>query len=143
MKSFVCEKMGRVIVLHLGKGELLLESIEQELQRLNVRNAVLLSCIGSLRKCVFHYITSTSDLATDSFASIEKPLELSAMQGIVLNGKAHFHLVISDEDRVYSGHLEGGCEVQYLMEISLLELLDTSLERRTDEYGILYIDEIK
>ena len=143
MRSFIGGKPGRMLVVHLKKGEFLLESIEEELKRQNIKHAVLLSCIGSLRKAVFHYIVSTDDLATDKFLTLERPIELAAVQGLVLDGKAHFHMVLSDDDKTYTGHLEEGCEIQYLAEISLLEIENVNLERRTDEFGILYIDEKK
>lgn len=141
MKSFVGKDYGRVVVTHLGKGELFLESIQNEIDRLGIKNAVLLSCIGSLRKCVFHIIKTTTDDAVDEVMTIEEPIEVSAVQGVILDGKPHFHLVLSDTNRAYTGHLEEGCEVQYLMEIAIMEINDLNLERRKDDFGILYIEE--
>lgn len=140
MRSFIGNEYGRVLVMHLGKGELLLESIQSEIDRLGIKNGVLLSCIGSLRKCVFHVITTTTDDSVDEVLTLEEAIEVSAVQGLILDGKPHFHLVISDTNKAYTGHLENGCEVQYLMEIAIMEVKDLDLERRKDEFGILYID---
>ena len=141
MKSFTSQEYGRVVVIHLGKGELLQESISAELQRLGISNAILLSCIGSLRKLTMHVIADTNDLATNEFVTIEEPIEIGAVQGIVLNGEPHFHIVCSAPgNRHFTGHLEDGCEVQYLVEISLVEIKDMRLTRRLDEFNISYID---
>ena len=141
MKSFIAQDYGRVIVMHLGKGDLLQESIASELKRLGVANAILLSCIGSLRKLTMHVIASTDDVSTDEFMTIEEPIEIGAMQGIVLNGEPHFHIVCSAPgNRHFTGHLENGCEVQYLAEISLVEIKDMRLTRRLDAFNISYID---
>ena len=141
MKSFIANEYGKIIVIHLGKGELLQESIARELDRLGVKNAILLSCIGSLRKLTLHVIADTNDLATNEFITLEEPIEIGAVQGLVLNGEPHFHIVCSAPgNRHFTGHLEDGCEVQYLAEISLLEVRDMRLTRKLDQFGIGYID---
>ena len=141
MRSFVTDNYGRFVVLHLSKGDLVLESIKEELSRLGIKNAVMLSAIGSLRKLAFHTITELADVSVDEFVTLERPFELGAMQGLVLNGEPHIHLICSDPKQMYLGHLEPGSEVQYLMEMSFLEVLDLDLTRRKDQFGIPYIDE--
>jgi predicted DNA-binding protein with PD1-like motif len=136
MRTYTYEKYGRTIVMHLGKGEKVLECIKSECERLGVKNAVLLSCIGSLRHAQFHIITTTEDKSTDDVLVLDTPMEVSAVQGIIANGQPHFHMVISDPERVYTGHMEENCETQYLMEIAILEVLDMNLIRKQDEFGI-------
>ena len=142
MKSFISEKRGRVVTMHLQKGELLVESIREEADRLGIDNAVLLCAIGSLRKIVMHVILTTDDLAQNQYLTVEEPIELGAMQGLILNGEPHFHFTCSAPGgRSYTGHVEEGCEVQYLVELSFMELEGIDVERRLDEYGICYIAE--
>lgn len=142
MKSFVSEKSGRVVTMHLQKGERLVESIRDEAGRLGIENAVLLCAIGSLRKIVMHVILTTDDQAENQYMTIEEPIELGAMQGLILNGEPHFHFACSAPGgKNYTGHVEEGCEVQYLVELSFMELTGLEVERRLDEYGICYITE--
>lgn len=141
MTNFLANEYGRVIVIHLGKGELLLESIQRALEEQGIKNAVLLSAIGSLRKLSMHIIMDTDDKATNNFLVVEKPFELCSMQGLVLDGVPHFHMVCSAPgNESFCGHVEPGCEVQYLMEIALMEVRDMDLTRRRDAFGIDYID---
>ena len=141
MTNFLANEYGRVIVIHLGKGELLLESIQRALEEQGIKNAVLLSAIGSLRKLSMHIIMDTDDKATNNFLVVEKPFELCSMQGLVLDGVPHFHMVCSAPgNESFCGHVEPGCEVQYLMEIALMEVRDMDLPRRRDAFGIDYID---
>lgn len=143
MRKFECTEYGRVIVMHLGKGELLLETITDELKKSGVKNAILTSGIGSLRKLEAHAIGATSDQPSDYYISEEKPIELGGMQGIVLDGTPHIHMVCSAPNgETFVGHLEPGCEVQYLVELSFIEVKDMKLTRRTDEHGIGYIDRL-
>lgn len=140
MRTYTTENLGRVVVIHLGKGEPILESVEAEISRLQIKNGILLSAIGSLRKACLHFITNTDDQAVNEFSTIERPIELSSAQGLIIDGVPHFHLTISEPNGMYAGHMEPGCEVQYLAELAILELKELPLTRKLDEYGISYID---
>ena len=140
MRTYTTNQYGRTVIIHLGKGEKLLESLTEEIKLLHLKNGILLSAIGSLRKASLHVITSTDDWPVNQFITVEKPIELGAAQGLIINGEPHFHLVISEENSLYAGHMEPGCEVQYLAEFAILELLDVDLTRKTDTFGISYID---
>lgn len=137
MRTYTYEKFGRIVVIHLGKGEKVLEAVRDECARLGVKNGILLSMIGSLRHAQFHIITTTENTSADAVLRLDCPMEISSVQGIIANGQPHFHMVISDPERVYTGHMEENCETQYLMEISLMEVLDMDLVRRADEFGIM------
>ncbi len=89
-----------------------------------------------MRLCIFHIITNTEDQSADEFTELNKPMEIGAIQGMILDGAPHFHIVCSDPERTYVGHLEPGTEIQYLAEISLLEIADLELTRLADEFGI-------
>ncbi len=140
MRTYTTENLGRVVVIHLGKGEPILESVEAEISRLQIKNGILLSAIGSLRKACLHFITNTDDQAVNEFSTIERPIELSSAQGLIIDGVPHFHLTISEPNGMYAGHMEPGCEVQYLAELAILELKELPLTRKLDEHGISYID---
>ena len=142
MKTFLTNNFGRIVIIHLEKGDCILESVNKELERLQIKNGILLSAIGSLKKATLHYIASTTDRALNKFLTIESPIELSSAQGLIINGEPHFHLTLSDPQHVYTGHMENGCEVQYLAELAILELTDLNLTRKLNEFGISYFDNI-
>ena len=141
MKKFQDYELGRVIILNLDRGDLLLETIEEELAKSGIKNALLTSAIGSLQKVVLHRVIGTGPEPEDEYVTFERPMELASLQGFVLDGKAHFHMVVSDVDQAYSGHLEPGTTVLYLGEVSLVELKGVSLCRRLDENNIGKINE--
>ncbi len=142
MKTYHTDQIGRVIVIHLGKGEDILESIKSEISRSHIENGILISAIGSLRKASLHFITNTDETAVNKFITIERPIELSSAQGLIIDGEPHFHLTISEPDGLYAGHMEPGCEVQYLAELAILEFKGLQLARRLDPFGISYIDQL-
>lgn len=140
MRTYVGNGYGRHVVIHLGKGELVLESIQNEIKRLNIRTGIVASGIGSARKIVYHRIGNLAADPLNIFETLEGPTEIGAIQGLIVDGEAHLHIVCYGEEGAHAGHLEPGCEVQYLAEISIIELTDADLTRRLDEFGISYID---
>jgi predicted DNA-binding protein with PD1-like motif len=136
MVSFCKEGTGRLVVINLERGDLLLESIRDTLAGYGIKDAVLTSAIGSLSKVVLHRVTGLQPEPVDEFVTIEKPMELASLQGIVVDGHPHFHMVVSDLQQAYTGHLEEGTTALYLVEISLLELKNVNLVRTPDEHNI-------
>lgn len=136
MKDFLANHTGRVALLHLEKGDDLLKSIEEGAAKNGIATGIVVSGIGSLRRASYHYIGATTDKPRDEYITVEKPLELVALQGILLEGKAHLHAMIAEEgSKSHAGHVEEGCIVQYLAEISIVEVADMPLGRRAGQYG--------
>jgi predicted DNA-binding protein with PD1-like motif len=53
-----------------------------------------------------------------------------------VDGIAHLHTVISEGDRVMSGHLEPGCRSLYLFEMAVLEVEGLeNLTRKPNRHG--------
>jgi predicted DNA-binding protein with PD1-like motif len=136
MESFMADGIGRVLVINLQRGDKLLESIRENLKKHDINNGVILSAIGSLQKAVFHRVTNEDASPLDEIVAIEKPLELASLQGLIVDGEPHFHMVTSDLDQAYTGHLEEGTTVLYLVEISIAEIKGLNLVRQKDENNI-------
>ena len=126
----------RIITISLRRGEMLLEGIEKAIKEAGIRDAVALSCIGTLSSMAWHRVSTLEAKPREEYPTVTGPLELCAVQGLVVEGIPHFHIVCSDKDGTYAGHLEPGCEVLYLAEIVLMELAGTPLHRVTDENGL-------
>ncbi|MEJ6949738.1 PCC domain-containing protein [Natronospora cellulosivora (SeqCode)] len=129
MNSFIGEGLGRIIVLSFDRGDKLLEGVKKELADIGVENAVLLSAIGTLDKAVYHRITTTAEPPEDETLIIEGPIELSAVDGMVIKGEPHFHMVFTDLKETYSGHLEDDSTVLYLAELVLAEIKGLDIKR--------------
>jgi len=141
MKVYTGEGLGRIVILNLQRGEKVLESIRTQLKELGIQNAVVMSAIGSLQKAVFHRVTGFDREPVDEFVTLEDPIEMASLQGVVIDGEPHFHMVISDLDKAYTGHLEEETTVVYLAEISLAEIKGVSLKRVKDENSIAVLEE--
>jgi len=130
LEYFSTEKTGRIFVLRLDPGDYLLESIESLVQKEHIRDAVVVSAIGTLDQYRVHWVTTTSFPAENHFEHWkDKPLELASVGGVIANGEPHLHIVVSDSEKAYSGHLERGCRVLYLAELVIIELKSLNLSR--------------
>lgn len=141
MKVYAGEGLGRVVVINLQRGEKVLESVKSQLKAVDISNAVVLSAIGSLQKAVFHRVTGLQKEPVDEFITLEQPMELASIQGVVIDGEPHFHMVVSDLEHTYTGHLEEQTTVAYLCEISLAEITGLSLRRVKDENNIAVLQQ--
>ena len=122
-----------VIVLALGPGELLLESINKAIREHDIQNGVVVSGIGTLKTCRMHYILHTDFPPQDAVFKLEEPLELLSVNGIIAGGEPHLHGIVSRADEgAHGGHIEPGCVVAYLAEIIIHKYPDLRLERRLD-----------
>ena len=122
-----------VVVIALEPGELLLESIREAAKGRGIKSGAVISGIGTLRTCRMHYIDHVGFPPSDTIFSLEKPLELLSVNGLIVEGEPHLHIVVScGSDEVYAGHLEESSEVAYLAEIAVLAFNDLAMARRLD-----------
>jgi hypothetical protein len=123
-----------VIAIGIQPGEMLLESIRRACKDRDIRNGAVVSGIGTLKTCHLHYIRRTEFPPADEFYTLEKPLELLSVSGIIADGDPHLHVVVScGREEVYAGHLEEKSEVLYLAEIAILKCNELNLTRTPDE----------
>jgi len=129
--------------LRLDQGDYVLEAINDLIQKEKISNAVVVSGIGTLDRCVLHMVTTTGYPPVEYFDKRDNvPLELVSVQGVIADGSPHLHTVVSDTEKAYAGHLENGCRVLYLSEIVIQELLDLNFRRIRNEKNILQLNEI-
>jgi predicted DNA-binding protein with PD1-like motif len=129
MEYYAGGNLGRTILIRFDKGDLLLEGIQEVVDKEDIKSGVIVSGIGTFEYCIMHMITTTGYPGHDEFVTIEGPLELLSVSGLVADGKPHLHITVSDTEKAYGGHLEPGSRVCYLAEICLVELPDANLTR--------------
>ena len=123
----------QIVVVGIAPGEMLLETVEKAIRENDVQNGAVVSGIGTLKTCQLHYIKDTEFPPTDVFHTLEKPLELLSVSGIIADGVPHLHVVVScGEDEVFAGHLEPNSEVLYLAEIAIQKFNPLRLTRELE-----------
>ena len=119
-----------VVIVSLGHGDLLLESLRTVAREANIHTGVLMTGLGSLTKGRIHYVVTNVMPPSDQFIDLDGPLEVVGFSGIIAGFDPHVHISLMDKDKnFYGGHLEEGCSILTLSEISILRLPDLKLTR--------------
>jgi len=122
-----------IVTIGIEPGEMLLETIREALKKHSIKNGVVVSGIGTLKSCHLHHVKNCDFPPSNRFFTIEKPLELSSISGIIADGEPHLHVVVSYADEeTYSGHLDSS-QVLYLAEVTILVFNDLQMTRHFDK----------
>ncbi len=115
-------------VFRLTPGEDLLESIVEYCRERNLKAAIVLTCVGSLRMAAIR-------LADQKEVTLFKgKFEIVCLTGTLSPDGAHLHIAISDHTgRTLGGHLMPGSLIYTTAEIALGELEELRFTRPLDE----------
>ena len=137
MRYFESSGLGKVYTIRINPGEDMLGEIENFIARTGLRYGVILTGLATFKNCVLHMVTTTGYPPVEHFERWEdRPLELSAISGVIADYRPHIHMVVSDKDVAYSGHCEPGCTILYLCEIVIAEIVEGNFRRVPDANGI-------
>jgi uncharacterized protein len=102
----------RVLVLRFKYQADLLAGLERMVKEQKIRNAVLLSGIGSVRGYHYHTVSNGSFPSKNIFVKNPAgPADIVSMNGYVIDGRVHAHVTFADPDKTFGGHLEPGTSV--------------------------------
>lgn len=102
----------RILVLRFKYETDLLAGLEKMVGDNNIRNAVILSGIGSVKSYHIHAVSNRSFPSKNIF--MKDPTgaaDIVSMNGYVIDGRIHCHLTLADADHSFGGHLESGTKV--------------------------------
>jgi predicted DNA-binding protein with PD1-like motif len=128
-------RFDRILVLRMKFKTDLLTEMEKQVKAQHIKNAVILSGIGSVRGYRVHNVAGRDYPVPDMYVSAPNtPADLIGMNGYIVNGKIHAHIIMALGDKVattVSGHLEKGTEV-LTFAIVTVGVLNTDLGRVDD-----------
>ena len=128
-------RFDRVVVIRAKNKTDLLTEMEKQVKAQNIKNAVILSGIGSVRGYRFHNVAGRDYPVPDMFVSAPNtPADFIGMNGYVVNSVIHAHIILALGDNkgtTVSGHLEKGTEV-LTFAIVTLGIMNTDLGRVDD-----------
>lgn len=124
----------RVVVVRMKNQVDMLESLRTAVEREKIKNAVILSGVGSLVSYHVHVVSNTTFPSTLAFTKEEGPFDLLTTNGYILDGVVHAHISFANPQKAMGGHLEPGTRV-FTFAIVTLGVLDetTSLKRFDDK----------
>jgi uncharacterized protein len=125
----------------LDRDALLLESITDVIKQKQVQDGHVMVTAGSVQECTYHYVTSTATKPKDEYKTVKGPFEILSAGGIIANGEPHVHITLSAPDRgAFGGHLEKGCRILYLGEVTIIKYSGPPLVRKPNGNGISLLE---
>jgi predicted DNA-binding protein with PD1-like motif len=125
----------------LDRGALLLESITDTIRQNDIQDGHVMVTAGSVQECSYHYVTSTALKPKDVYKTVKGPFEILNGGGIIANGEPHLHITLSSPEKgAFGGHLEKGCRILYLGEVTIFKYTGPRLIRKPNENGIMLLE---
>lgn len=124
----------RVLVLRMKYDTDLLAGIERLVSQHRVKNAVILSGMGSVRGYHLHVVSNRTFPSKNAF--LRDPTgaaDLISMNGHVIDGRVHAHMTLATADKAFGGHLEPDTKVFTFAVVTLGVLSDETDLRRIDD----------
>lgn len=123
--------------LSLVRDDLILESINQAVKEHNIQDGAVLTTVGATQECSYHYVKSTAIQAEDVVVNQKGAAEILNASGIIANGEPHVHITLATPEKgAFGGHLENGCKVLYVSEITLAKFSGPPLTRTANKNGL-------
>ena len=107
----VSAKIREVIIVRLDPDMDLLLELRKYIKNKNIKNAVILNGIGSSKSYSYHVVASPDLPPREMYPREEKALDIVSVQGFVMDGRVHAHIIFSDEKISFGGHLEEGVKL--------------------------------
>ena len=136
-RVFAAAQVQEVYRVVLDRDALLLESIMDVIKQKNVQDGHVMITAGSLQECTYHYVVSTAQKPKDVYRTVKEPMEILNGGGIIADGVPHLHIALSTPGKpAFGGHLENGCRILYLGEVTVMKYTGEALTRKPNENGI-------
>jgi uncharacterized protein len=125
----------------LDRDALLLESIKDVIRQKEIQDGHVLVTAGSVQECSYHYVSSTALKPKDVYKTVKGPFEILNAGGIIANGEPHLHVTLSAPGKsAFGGHLENGCRILYLSEVTIVKYAGPPLIRKPNQNGISLLE---
>jgi predicted DNA-binding protein with PD1-like motif len=120
--------IGNLVLIRLNPGDDMLAGLQQAVKENNVKNAVILAGVGSVTTHHYHVVGSSVNPPENLFVKGEAPADVVNINGAVIDGRIHAHIIFSDTGKAYGGHLESGVKVLTFAIITMAEV-DASFDK--------------
>jgi predicted DNA-binding protein with PD1-like motif len=109
-----------VVIVSMGPDDRFLESITEVAEKAGIHTGIVMTGIGGLKKVCY---TEGATLKV-----LEGVFQIVNFNGIISSYKPHLHITMLDDHGTFlGGHLNDGCIVNSVVELSILKLPDLKL----------------
>ncbi len=130
----VSAQLQRVVILRFKYQADLLAGFEKMVAEQKIRNAVILSGVGSLRNYHIHSVSNRTFPSKNTYTKDPTaPADIVGINGYVIDGKLHAHMTLANSDHAFGGHIEPGNSVFTFAIVTLGVLPDNVDLSRLDD----------
>lgn len=122
--------MGDVYFVNIDKGEDLLGTMQDFVNKVGIRQGVILCGLGVQDGCNIYEVIDYNYPEGKHYEKIEGPVEVCVIQGNVVEGEVHMHSVLSTENGVWGGHVEPGNKTLIPLQMIIASLGGARIVRR-------------
>ena len=101
-------KFEKIIIVRLKYKTDMLEGIKKAVEMEHIKNAVIITGIGSVTAYSIHAVNSDTFPTKNIFLKEKSPCDVLNLSGYIFDGKVHAHITLSDTKKTIGGHLEPG-----------------------------------
>ena len=117
----------RLVVVRLNTGDDVLESIRNAVAENGVRTGAILTGVGSVSRYRVHVVETVNMPPGDVLFGEDGPYDILSITGLVIDGRVHAHITLSNTQKALGGHLEEGCRILTFGVVLIAEMAETAL----------------
>jgi predicted DNA-binding protein with PD1-like motif len=124
----IASEFKRVLILRFKYESDLLGGLDKMVKQHNIKNAVILAGIGSVRNYHIHSVSNRTFPSKNAFImDPTAPADIISINGYVINGRLHPHMTLTTGEKAFGGHIEPGTNV-FTFAIVTLGVLSDDLD---------------
>lgn len=108
--------------VRLNPGDDMLVSLREAVEKLDIKNGIILGGVGSTSSYHFHVVSTGINPPEEIYTRGKAPADIVSLSGMILNGKVHAHISYSNDRIAYGGHLEVGTTVLTFAVVTLAKI---------------------
>jgi predicted DNA-binding protein with PD1-like motif len=124
----------RIEIVRMRSGTDLLKGLNIAIEEKDIKNAIILAGIGSVSAYHYHVVSDSNLPPAEEYPKSRTPMDLTTIQGYILNGRVHAHMTLSDENSMVGGHVEPGTKALTFFIVTLGVLPETLDIENFDNY---------
>lgn len=101
----------QLLTVRLNPGDEIYSALNEAIRREKINNAIILTGVGSVNAFHYHVVSTPEMPPENAFVKGEKAMDIVNINGMVLEGRLHSHIIFSDTKVALGGHMEPGCRV--------------------------------
>ncbi len=122
------EVVKRLVLVRMKAGEDILLSLRKAVAESGLKSGVIVNGAGSVTSYHVHVVKSVNLPPGDEHFKGEGPYDIIGMSGLIIDGRVHAHITLSNTATALGGHMEEGCRVLTFCAAAIADVSEADLK---------------